>query len=183
MSSSSEAISIVIADDHALVRESLRALLGNEPGITIVGDAGDGQQAVSVTTLLRPDILLLDMNMPRLNGIQVLRALEPLRLHTRVIMVVAAIEKSEILQALELGARGVIFKHSPSDVLLKSIQMIRAGQFWIGNEAVADLISHVRLMRRAPGSHMSRDSFGLTTRELEIVGAVAAGYSNKRNRG
>ena len=119
MNKQPEEIGILIADDHPIFREALRKLLEAEPGFRVLGDAGDGEQTLKLARQLQPEILLLDIRMPKLSGLEVLRQLQTLLIQPRTIVLTAAVEKDQIVQALQLGARGIILKHSASDVLFE----------------------------------------------------------------
>jgi DNA-binding NarL/FixJ family response regulator len=174
-------IRILIADDHPILRDGLRRLLESEPDFEVVGAAADGEEAVELALALRPDILLLDLAMPRLPGLEALRELAGATTAVRTILLTAAIEKEQIVKALQLGARGVVTKESATELLFKSIRTVMAGEYWVGREAVTDLVHTLhQLAAPAPaGSRARQDSFGLTPRELEIVSAIVAGLSNK----
>src|SRR3990172_8509258 len=154
---------ILIADDHALFRDGLRMLLESERGFEVVGEAADGEQAVKRAGRHKPDVLLLDQAMPRLRGLEVLRELGSLTESVRVILLTAAIEKREILDALQHGARGVVLKESASEELLKGIRAVMAGQYWIGGERVADMVEALRSLSPSFRDDASwRKPFGLT---------------------
>jgi DNA-binding NarL/FixJ family response regulator len=170
-------IRIVIADDHRVFREALQLLLNAERDFTVVGSAGDGLEAVALVRELRPDILLLDVAMPHVGGIETLRQISAGGSATRVILLTGAIERADIVTAIQLGARGLILKESGATVLLKGIRGVMSGQYWIGREAVSNLIDVLRSLMASGES--PRSDFGLTAREIEIVGAVVAAYSNK----
>ena len=171
-------IRIVIADDHAIFRDALQALLEAEKDFRVIGNVGDGRAAVSLVRELRPDILLLDVAMPHVDGIEALRQISEAGSPTRVILLSGAIEKADIVTAIQLGARGLVLKESGAAVLLKGIRGVMSGQYWIGREAVSNLLEVLRsLISR--GGNAPRNEFGLTAREIEIVGAVVAAYGNK----
>jgi DNA-binding NarL/FixJ family response regulator len=173
-------IRILIADDHPIFRDGLRRLLEAEPGMKVIGEACDGAEAVKLARQLKPDILLLDLAMPRHPGLEALREISSGPSTTvRVILLTAAAEKNQIVEALQLGARGVVLKDSATQLLLKSIYTVMSGEYWVGRESVSNLVQYLRTLVQSSGEEARQKKFGLTPRELEIVSAVVAGYSNK----
>jgi two-component system nitrate/nitrite response regulator NarL len=171
-------VRIVIADDHTIFRDGLRRLLEAEPELEVAGEAADGAEAVSQTRRLTPDILLLDLAMPRVPGMDALRELSSVdeALKTKIIVLTAAVERLQIVQALQMGARGVVMKEAATQLLMKAIRTVMSGQYWIGREAVGDIVDFMRM--NASGEKAPRN-FGLTKREMEILAAIVAGLSNK----
>jgi len=169
---------IVIADDHPLFREALRQLLETDPEIRVIGEADDGREAIKMVTELRPDILLLDLVMPVRGGLETLRDLSTMSLPTRTLLLAAEAGDSDIVEALQFGARGVVMKQTASELVFKSIRAVMAGQYWVGRECVGDLIDKMRQRNAPPAPEPIRPTFGLTARELEIVSTVVGGYAN-----
>ena len=173
-----ESVRIVIADDHTIFRDGLRRLLEAEPELEVVGEAADGAEAVTQTRQQTPDILLLDLAMPRVPGMGALRELSAMEeeVKTKIIVLTAAVERIQIVQALQMGARGVVMKEAATQLLMKAIRTVMSGQYWIGREAVGDIVDFMRT--NASGEKAPRN-FGLTKREMEILAAIVAGISNK----
>jgi DNA-binding NarL/FixJ family response regulator len=172
---------IVIADDHPIFRDGLRRLLETEPDLKVIGEACDGAEAVKLARQMKPDILLLDLAMPRHPGLEALREMSSASNSNavRVILLTAAAEKNQIVEALQLGARGVVLKDSATQLLLKAIHTVMAGEYWVGRESVSNLVQYLTTLVQSSGEEARKKKFGLTPRELEIVSAVVAGYSNK----
>ncbi len=172
---------LVIADDHPIFRDGLRRLLEAEADLKVLGEASDGAEAVKLVRHLKPDILLLDLAMPKHPGLEALRDLSSPgnAAPVRVILLTAAAEKGQIVEALQLGARGVVLKDSATQVLLKAIQTVLAGEYWVGRESVSNLVQYLRTMMQSTHDEAKQKSFGLTPRELQVVSAVVVGYSNK----
>ncbi len=158
MEESTPTIEIVIADDHAILREGVRKLLDCEPGMRVVGEAGDGEETVKVVSQIKPQILLLDLSMSKKSGIEALRELSRLGLPTHTIILTATIEKEQVVEVLQLGARGIVMKRSGTQVLLESIRCVASGKHWVDQESVPHLIQAVRGMepplRAAPPSRI-----------------------------
>jgi len=174
-------VRILIADDHPIFRDGLRRLLEAEPKFAVIGEACDGAEAVKLARQLKPDILLLDLAMPRHPGLEALREMNSNagQNSVRIILLTAAAEKNQIVEALQLGARGVVLKDSATQLLLKSIDTVMAGEYWVGRESVSNLVQYLRTLIQSSGEEARQKKFGLTPRELEIVSAVVAGYANK----
>ncbi|MGA3054863.1 MAG: response regulator transcription factor [Candidatus Korobacteraceae bacterium] len=178
MDKNDPSVRIVIADDHTIFRDGLRRLLEAEPELEVVGEAADGAETVTQTRRLTPDILLLDLAMPRVPGMDALRELSTgdEATKTKIIVLTAAVERLQIVQALQMGARGVVMKEAATQLLMKAIRTVMSGQYWIGREAVGDIVDFMRT--NASGEKPPRN-FGLTKREMEILAAIVAGLSNK----
>ena len=166
-------IRLIIADDHAIFRDGLRRLLATQPDFQVIGEASDGKEAISLAQSMKPDVLLLDLAMPRVPGMEVLRELSRQQTPVRPILLTAAIQPFAVTSALQLGARGIVLKASPPEMLLKSIRSVHEGQFWVGSEPVSSWAK--------PGQ--STSGFGLTSREVEIISAIKKGSSNREIAG
>lgn len=179
MRHNAEVVEILIADDHPIFRDGVRKLLEAEPDFRVVGEAADGQEAVRLAQQLRPHVALVDLSMPRMNGLEALRGLAASAPSVRSVLLTVSIEPAQTMEALQHGARGVILKESATQLLFKCIRCVAAGQYWLGRDGVADLVEFVR-SNTVAGGREGRDRFlGLTPRELEIVAAIVAGDANK----
>lgn len=161
-----------------MFRDALRTLLETDPTLRVVGEAGDGREAIRLAGELRPDLILLDIRMPGTSGLQALREIARITPPIRTLLLTAELGESDAVDALRLGAKGVVMKESLPEVLFESIRAVMAGQYWVGRDCVADLIRTVR-ERRAQSELETRDpSLGLTARERQVVAAIVVGCSN-----
>jgi PAS domain S-box-containing protein len=173
-----DSIRILIADDHPVVRFGVRRMLQGEPGLVVVGEAADGKDVIREITELKPDILLLDLNMPSLPGLETLRKLTTIQAPTKTILLTSAISQREVLEALQLGARGVLLKNAMVTDLATCIATVAQGNYWIGRKPVQNLVQVLSdLMLQVNKS--PEKTFGLTARELQVVSLVAQGLTNK----
>jgi DNA-binding NarL/FixJ family response regulator len=168
---------IVVADDHAIVRDGLKRLLETDPRYVVVGEAKNGREAIRVTRALRPDLLLLDVSMPELTGLDMLKELPPDLRDIKVIILTASIERSAMLKALQHGARGVVIKTAGEEILFAAIAAVLQGRYWLDRESVSDLVALVRELSE-PRPYL-RHPFGLTDRQMTIVEKVVRGMTNR----
>jgi two-component system nitrate/nitrite response regulator NarL len=174
-----DTVRVLIADDQPIFRHGLRTLLETDPGLRVVGEAADGGEVVRLARALLPDVLLLDFAMRGTGGLDTVRELSTLFPPVRTLLLTAAAGKDDIIEALQLGAHGVVLKQSAMDLLLKSIHTLMAGHYWVGPENVADLVETLRQVTASVDRHGRPRKFGLTHRELEVISKVVAGYANK----
>jgi two-component system nitrate/nitrite response regulator NarL len=165
-------VRIAIADDHQIFRDGLRRLLETEPGFEVVAEAIDGLDASRIVRDVHPDVMLLDVAMPRMGGVEALTTMQ--QDATRVILLTAGIEPSELMRAIQLGARGVVLKESATRLLIDGIHCVMDDKYVIGAGVVDDREQAVR----QAGTKENRQ-YGLTPRELEIVSAIVSGDSNR----
>jgi two-component system, NarL family, nitrate/nitrite response regulator NarL len=172
-------IRIVVADDHPVVRYGVKNMLVQEPGFEVVGEAEDGDVAITQTLELEPDILLLDLSMPRLPGLEAMRAIMAKSPRVKIILLTATISTQQIIEALQIGARGILLKESVADDLAKSLRAVLSGDYWIGGERVANLLQALRELMAKAAAVPERKTYGLTPRELEVVTCIVEGCSNR----
>jgi DNA-binding NarL/FixJ family response regulator len=172
-------IRIVVADDHPVVRFGVKNMLTNEPGFEVIGEAEDGDVAITQTLELEPDILLLDLQMPRLPGLEAMRAIMSRSPRVKIILLTATISTQQIIEALQIGARGIILKDAVAGDLTHALRAILSGDYWIGGERVVNLLRALRELMEKAAAVPERKTYGLTPRELEVVTCIVEGCSNK----
>jgi DNA-binding NarL/FixJ family response regulator len=176
-------VRIVIADDHPIVRDGLKKLLLLEDDFEVVGEAGDGREVIAKVQEVDPDVLLLDLRMPNLDGLAALHALQQTNKRTRVIVLTASEDKNEFVQAMKLGCSGIVLKQTAPDLIVKSIRKVYAGEIWLDSHTTAAVMRQFSTALDgglgSAGGAKSRERSPLSTREREIVALVAQGYKNK----
>ncbi len=177
-------IRVLIADSHPVVREGLGVILATEPGISVVGQAQDGVEALELVGSLDPDVMLLELNLPRLNGLGVLRSLAMRSARVRVVLFTGSESKEEFVEAMKLGCAGILLKNSPASLIAKSIHKVNEGEIWLDANTTAAVIRQFAaptdFATPAPGtSKTPRDRAQLSQREREIIVLIAQGYKNK----
>lgn len=171
-------IRILLIDDHALFRSGIRSLLQRHEDFEIVGEAGDGIEGVKRAQQFNPDVILLDLNMPGLSGLETLQLLVQDVPEAAVIILTVSEEAEELAQALRDGARGYLVKNIEADTLVSAIQRAAAGEAVIADSMTAKLVQQFRAQPKATAAP-SHERDKLTTREREIVQCLARGESNK----
>ncbi|MEK7409214.1 MAG: response regulator transcription factor [Acidobacteriota bacterium] len=174
-------ITIVIADDHPIFRDGLRRLLSLEKDFEVVGEAKDGQEVLQLLDDQNPDILLLDLKMPGLDGLAVLQKLQYAKRKTKVIVLTASDDKNEFVQAMKFGCAGIVLKQTATELLYKSIRKVHAGEIWLDSHTTAVVMRQFAAAPEAAGGaeRKGRGRAPLSQREREIVSLVAQGYKNK----
>ena len=172
-------IHILIADDHAMFREALRSLLDMEEGLRVVGEAADGREAIEQVEKLQPEILLLNLAMPRLSGMEVLRRLAKDPAPVRTIVFDDCTDKGQIVEALKNGARGIVPTETGTQLLFKSIRAVASGEYWVGHQSISDLIDFIRAAAVPEREAACANGHRLTPREIDVVTSVADGCTNK----
>jgi NarL family two-component system response regulator LiaR len=169
----SEKIRILIADDHAIVREGLRALIGTEPGLELVGEASDGIEVVLKSRTLKPDIILLDMMMPRKDGLGAIEEIIKENPNARILVLTSFAEDDKVFPAIKAGALGYLLKDSSPHELLQAIRNVHQGEASLHPTIARKLIREIKQPPVLPPT-----SDPLTERELEVLRHVAQGLSN-----
>jgi DNA-binding NarL/FixJ family response regulator len=171
-------IRIFVAESHAVVRIGIANLLQDEGGIEITGESGTGEDALTRTLSLRPDILLLDGRLPNLPGREDARTKLKRLPSLRILLLTEAITQREIFEALELGAHGIVLKGTLTEYLVPAIRALSAGHSWVGQGVVQNLLDALQETTPAPAESVGK-LHGLTPRELEVIGCVVQGRSNR----
>ncbi len=170
-----EPIKIVIADDHRMVREGIKQLLELEGDISVIGEAGDGVTCLNVIEDLNPEVVLLDINMPQMNGLQVLQKLKENKCSSRILILTIHNEIEYLMKAVDIGVDGYILKDSESDVLRRAIFAVKSGESYIQSELAALLKEK---LENSDKGVLEEDSI-LTKREMEVLRLLTEGLFNK----
>jgi len=172
-------IQIVIADDRRLFREGIRLILRQEKGIQIVGEAVNGLQTINVVKDLKPDVVLLDIAMPELDGIQVILPIRQKSPKTKALMLAAAMDEAMIFKSLKAGAKGYLSKDSGVSDLTKAIKAVHQGELWIERKLMSRFFDQEAIADSRGGNPHGRTEEGLTPREQEVLSRLATGCTNK----
>jgi DNA-binding NarL/FixJ family response regulator len=162
-------IRLLIADDHPVVRDGLSGMFASDPGFEVLGEAGDGAEAVRLAQALNPDVILMDLRMPGMDGVTAITELARRGIAARVLVLTTYDTDSYVVPAIEAGATGYMLKDAPRAELLRSVRAAARGEAVLSPSVAARLMSRVRV----PGSG------ALSQRELEVLGLVAAGTTNR----
>lgn len=166
---------VLLADDHGIVREGLKALINGHPAMEVVGEAADGRTACAKTTELRPDVVVMDVSMPDLNGIEATRKLRRECPHVKVLGLTVHEERSYLRELLEAGASGYVLKRSAPEDLVHALQVVARGDLYLDPSVTAVVLG--RLARMYPGD--AAVGVVLSERETEVLQLIAQGHSNK----
>lgn len=168
-------IRIALADEHTLFRAGLRRLLASEPDFEVVADSAGGHDVFPVLESVHPDVLLLDLQMPGIDGLEVLKELHSSAPDTRILVLTASENEQDLAEAMKLGACGVVLKTSGTELLMQAIRKVSEGEIWLDGHVTANVIRQLADSRE-PGARGSSEPGGLTPREREIAGLVGQGY-------
>jgi DNA-binding NarL/FixJ family response regulator len=168
-------IRLALADDHPLILDGLEALFSSQPDLAVVARCRDGNEAWEAVVRERPDVLVLDVRMPGMGTMELLRAIAQASLPTAVMLYTASLGEAEMLQAVRLGVRGVMLKDMPTRLLVECVHTIHAGKYWLEKNVTGRALETV--LRQQAGARRVGDL--LTDREIEIACAVATGLRNK----
>jgi DNA-binding NarL/FixJ family response regulator len=167
---------VLLVDDHAMVRRGLREFLGLFDDIEVVGEARDGLDAVEAAARLRPDVIVMDLNLPRLDGVAATREIRAATPGVEVVALTAFVDEERVLAALEAGAAGFLLKDAEADDVAAAIRAARAGEVYL-DPAVAGIVA--RQLRTPMAAALPVDDQGLTPRERDVLALVARGLPNR----
>jgi DNA-binding NarL/FixJ family response regulator len=175
--SSTDVVRVLIADDQALFRRGLRAVLSEEPGIEVVAEAGDGEEAVARVEELAPDVVLMDIRMPKLDGIEATRRIQGVAPTTRILMITVSDEEDDLFEAVKAGASGYLLKEISVAEVAEAVRAVVRGESLISPSMASKLLSEFNLLSRRAEARLPAPA--LTGRELEVLGLAAKGLSNR----
>lgn len=169
------AIRLVLVDDHPIVLQGMQQLFARHDDFDVVASCADGASALRAVTRFQPDVLVMDLRMPMMSGLDVLRTLSKGQASCRTVLLTATVRDSEVVEAVQLGAKGIVLKESPADVLVDCVRRVHRGEEWIERDTLT------RAFQRALNGDATDQAAGdlLTPREIEIVRMVSMGLRNK----
>jgi NarL family two-component system response regulator LiaR len=171
-------IRVLVADDHAIVRKGICALLATEPGIEVVGEASDGHDAIAEAQRLQPDVILMDLVMPGLDGMEAMRFLTSCQPTTRILVLTSFHDDDKVFPAIKAGAQGYLLKDSGPEELVRAIEQVARGE-----SALQPSIARKLLRKLSKPPSQKPDADALTDREIEVLRLVAQGQSNREISG
>lgn len=173
-----EAIRVLIADDHALFRQALRSVLGEESDLELVGEAADGEEAVALATELAPDVVLMDVRMPKLAGIEATRQIASVLPSARVVMLTVSDEDEDLFEAIKAGASGYLLKEVDPAEIARAVRQIYGGHSLLSPAVASKLVSEFASISKKADERAARPS--LTDREVEVLQLASDGLTNRQ---
>ena len=178
-----DTVRLLLADDDPIARQAIRTILISAGKFEIVAEAEDGKSAVEQVVKHKPDVLLLDLLMPHLPGLEALRRITTTEGQVRTVVLTSSLSTKQVLEALQLGARGILLKKHVSE-LMPCLEAVVSGHYWVEGKAVSNVVQVVRdLMDKAQIDNKGGRQFGLTPRELQIIALITQGAANKEIAG
>ena len=175
----SSVIRVIVADDHALFRRGLEMVLADEDDIEVVGEASDGEEVVALARELMPDLVLMDVRMPALSGIEATHAIKESVPHARILMLTISDEEDDLYEAIKAGANGYLLKEVSIDEVAQAVRSVVAGQSLIAPSMASKLLTEFASMARKDEQKQQMPSPRLTEREMEVLTLVAQGLNNR----
>jgi len=169
-------ITIILADDHGMVREGLRLLLGRHPEMKIIGEASDGQSAISLVRELSPNVIILDISMPGMSGIDVARRLRSEKSNVKIVVLSTYAERAYAYEMLRAGVSAYVIKEAAFEELVRAINLVMCGETYVSSRIMVDMIDD---LSREPSRSDSGDGSELSVRETEVLQLMANGLSTK----
>jgi DNA-binding NarL/FixJ family response regulator len=174
-----ERLRVLVADDHALFRRGLQMVLEAEPDIDLVGEASDGVEAIERSQELMPDVILMDVRMPKRSGIEAASQIKDLLPHVKILMLTISDEEADLYDAIKAGASGYLLKEIPIDEVADAIRSVWAGQSRISPSMASKLLNEFAAMSKGTGDRSQVPAPRLTDREMEVLRLVAKGMNNR----
>lgn len=172
-------IRLMLADDHDLIRQGLVKLIGLNPEFVVVGEARNGHEALELALKLRPDVVLMDVNMPVLDGIEATRQLAEQAPEIKVLALTVCTDDQYVHEIIRAGATGYILKDVDMDTLFEAIQVVASGEAYVQPRLLVRLLGEFKIWRGKEISQFTPDELGLTNREMEIIQLISRGENNK----
>ena len=171
-------ITVMLADDHVLMRQGIKQILELEDDIDVIAQAGDGEETIEKAVAFNPDVILLDINMPRLNGIEVLRRFKDLGVASKIIMLTIHDDREYLYETMKIGANGYVLKDSDADSLIKAIRDVYIGKTYIQPSIASMLVTEINSKDKSVNKDLLKIK-SLSKREYEVLTLVAEGLNNK----
>jgi two-component system NarL family response regulator len=174
-----DTLRVLVADDHALFRRGLQMVLEQEPDIELVGEASDGAEAVAKAQELMPDVILMDVRMPKRSGIEAAGQIKDLLPHVKILMLTISDEEADLYEAIKAGASGYLLKEIPIEEVADAVRSVWAGQSRISPSMASKLLNEFAAMSKTTGERPQVPTPRLTDREMEVLKLVAKGMNNR----